>query len=217
MPAVLLPRAAGFLRRPQITHFVPSAAAQTSVRRFFRFIRHPTSYICCSYFSRKAARLRCGLIYHSRAPAHFFCAIDISVIFSSDTGLMHPRRWDTLCFFSGAGCKCLQNYCKFCCSFHPASPFSMQPVEVYMLHSFSSEVYSFQQWRQIRHGKQSNICTFLSCITTICVFLFCPPFVIIIVYNGVCAEPPCKTMFLIIFRRRTKMSKAISRRDFMNH
>ena len=153
MPAVLLPRAAGFLRRPQITHFVPSAAAQTSVRRFFIFIRHPTSYICCSYFSRKAARLRCGLIYHSRAPAHFFCAIDISVIFSSDTGLLHPRRWDTLCFFSGAGCKCLQNYCKFCCSFHPASPFSMQPVEVYMLHSFSSEVYSFQQWRQIRRGK----------------------------------------------------------------
>ena len=71
MPAVLLPRAAGFLRRPQITHFVPSAAAQTSVRRFFRFIRHPTSYICCSYFSRKAARLRCGLIYHPRRRTFF--------------------------------------------------------------------------------------------------------------------------------------------------
>ena len=90
MPAVLLPRAAGFLRRPQITHFVPSAAAQTSVRRFFRFIRHPTSYICCSYFSRKAARLRCGLIYHSRAPAHFFCAIDISVIFRPTPALCTP-------------------------------------------------------------------------------------------------------------------------------
>ena len=120
-----------------------------------------------------------------------------------------------LCFFSGTGCKCLQNYCKFCCSFHPASPFSMQPVEVYMLHSFSSEVYSFQQWRQIRRGKQSNICTFLSCITTICVFLFLSAFCIIIVYNGCVQNPRARRCFLIIFRRRTKMSKAISRRDFM--
>ena len=60
---------------------------------FVGFIRHPTSYIFCSYFSRKAARLRCGLIYHSRAPAHFFCAIDISVLFLAfpDSGCSLPE------------------------------------------------------------------------------------------------------------------------------
>ena len=60
---------------------------------FVGFIRHPTSYICCSYFSRKAAQLRCGLIYHSRAPAHFFCAIDISVLFLAfpDSGCSLPE------------------------------------------------------------------------------------------------------------------------------
>ena len=130
------------------------------------------------------------VIYQLYPTANVFCAIDISVIFSSGTSLLHPRRWDTLCFFSGAGCKCLQNYCKFRCSFHPASPFSMQSVEVYMLHSFSSQVYSFQRRRQFLRENKSNICMFLSCITVNCIFLFSVAFVIIIVYKGDMCRPP---------------------------
>ena len=52
--------------------------------------------------------------------------------------------------------ECLQNYCKIRRSPYDASQFSMQNGEVYMLHSFSSQVYSFQQRRE----NKSNICTF---------------------------------------------------------
>ena len=60
---------------------------------FVGFIRHPTSYICCSYFSRKAARLRCGLIYHSRAPAHFFAQLIYQFFFLAfpDSGCSLPE------------------------------------------------------------------------------------------------------------------------------
>ena len=56
--------------------------------------------------------------------------------------------------------ECLQNYCKIRRSSHDASQFSMQNSEVYMLHSFSSQVYSFQRRRQFLRGNKSNICTF---------------------------------------------------------
>ena len=66
----------------------------------------------------------------------------------------------------------------------------MQNSEVYKLHSFSAEVYSFQQRRQFPFKNKSNICSFLSCKSAICIFLFARAFAIIIVYNEVCAEPP---------------------------
>ena len=56
--------------------------------------------------------------------------------------------------------ECLQNYCKIRRSSYDASQFSMQNSEVYMLHSFSSQVYSFQRRRQFLRGNKSNICTF---------------------------------------------------------
>lgn len=56
--------------------------------------------------------------------------------------------------------ECLQNYCKIRRSSYDASQFSMQNSEVYMLHSFSSQVYSFQQRRQFSRENKSNICTF---------------------------------------------------------
>ena len=56
--------------------------------------------------------------------------------------------------------ECLQNYCKIRRSPYDASQFSMQNGEVYMLHSFSSQVYSFQQRRQFLRESKSNICTF---------------------------------------------------------
>lgn len=56
--------------------------------------------------------------------------------------------------------ECLQNYCKIRRSSYDASQFSMQNSEVYMLHSFSSQVYSFQQRRQFLRENKSNICTF---------------------------------------------------------
>ena len=77
-------------------------------------------------------------------------------------------------------------------------PFSMQNGEVYKLHSFSAEVYSFHPCRQFAEKIKSNICTFSSLISAICIFLFVRCFDIIIVYNGVCAEPPCTMMFSIL-------------------
>ena len=56
--------------------------------------------------------------------------------------------------------ECLQNYRKIRRSPYDASQFSMQNGEVYMLHSFSSQVYSFQQRRQFSRENKSNICTF---------------------------------------------------------
>ena len=88
----------------------------------------------------------------------------------------------------------------------------MQVIEVYKLHSFSAQVYSFRQGRRISFKNKSNICTFLSHITVNCIFLFLVAFVIIIVYKGHVQAPYMK-MFSI--RRRTKMSKAISRRNFL--
>ena len=86
--------------------------------------------------------------------------------------------------------KCLQIYCKIAVPPAQRAVFSMQNVEVYKLHSFSAEVYSFQQRRQFPFKNKSNICSFLSCKSAICIFLFARAFAIIIVYNGVCAEPP---------------------------
>ena len=56
--------------------------------------------------------------------------------------------------------ECLQNYCKIRRSPYDTSQFSMQNGEIYMLHSFSSQVYSFQRRRQFLRGNKSNICTF---------------------------------------------------------
>ena len=56
--------------------------------------------------------------------------------------------------------ECLQNYCKIRRSSYDASQFSMQNSEVYMLHSFSSQVYSFQRRRQFLRENKSNICMF---------------------------------------------------------
>ena len=56
--------------------------------------------------------------------------------------------------------ECLQNYCKIRRSSYDASQFSMQNSEVYMLHSFSGQVYSFQRRRQFLRENKSNICTF---------------------------------------------------------
>ena len=56
--------------------------------------------------------------------------------------------------------ECLQNYCKIRRSSYDASRFSMQNGEVYMLHSFSSQVYSFQRRRQFLRENKSNICAF---------------------------------------------------------
>ena len=71
----------------------------------------------------------------------------------------------------------------------------MQVIEVYKLHSFSAQVYSFRQGRRIARENKGNICTFLSRITVICIFLFSVAFVIIIVYKGACAGPLHEDVF----------------------
>ena len=91
--------------------------------------------------------------------------------------------------------KCNRNYWNFCRSSHVASQIFMQVIEVYKLHSFSAQVYSFRQGRRICSENKSNICTFLSCITVNCIFLFPAAFVIIIVYKGACADPLHEDVF----------------------
>ena len=77
----------------------------------------------------------------------------------------------------------------------PCPRFSMQSVEVYKLHSFLTEVYSFWQGRRRLRISYDNICAFLECITPNSIFLFVNAFVIIIVYNGCFAEAPFHTRF----------------------
>lgn len=83
----------------------------------------------------------------------------------------------------------------FCCSALVASQIFMQVIEVYKLHSFSAQVYSFRQGRRIARENKGNICTFLSRITVIYIFLFSVAFVIIIVYKGACAGPLHEDVF----------------------
>ena len=85
-----------------------------------------------------------SLIYQSKCRTCFFCAIDISVAFPFFSPPCRPRP---VCRVLPSGPKKLKftNLLQFSLFFHDASQFSMQNVEVYKLHSFSAEVYSFQQ------------------------------------------------------------------------
>ena len=90
----------------------------------------------------------------------------------------------------------LQNHCNFRGSATLSRPVSMQSIQLCRLHSFSLQVYSFRQCRQIVANHKSNICSFFVCITSIYIFLFPIPFVIIFVYNEPCAVRPARC-FLI--------------------
>ena len=76
-----------------------------------------------------------------------------------------------------------------------ASQFSMQSGEVYKLHSFLLEVYSFWRRRSYSPKSYDKICTFCAGIAPIYIFLFDWAFAIIIVYNERCAEAPFYAMF----------------------
>lgn len=73
----------------------------------------------------------------------------------------------------------------------------MQSVEVYMLHSFFVQVYSFRQGRQNRAKHERNICSFFARFSSIYIFLFAGYFVIIIVYNEPFADKADEQMFSI--------------------
>lgn len=77
------------------------------------------------------------------------------------------------------------------------APISMQSVEVYMLHSFFAQVYSFRQGRQNRAKHERNICSFFARFSSIYIFLFAGYFVIIIVYNEPFADKADEQMFSI--------------------
>ncbi len=92
--------------------------------------------------------------------------------------------------------KKLQNHCNFRGSATLSRSVSMQSIQLCRLHIFSLQVYSFRQCRQIAANHESNICSFFVRITSIYIFLFPIPFVIIFVYNEPCAERPARC-FLI--------------------
>ena len=73
----------------------------------------------------------------------------------------------------------------------------MQFVEVYMLHSFFAQVYSFRQGRQKHAKHERNICLFFARFSSIYIFLFAGYFVIIIVYNEPFADKAAEHMVSI--------------------
>ena len=91
----------------------------------------------------------------------------------------------------------LQKYCNFRRFPRLLALISMQSVEVYMLHSFFAQVYSFRQGRQNRAKHERNICSFFACFSSIYIFLFVVSFVIIIVYNEPLADKAAEHMFSI--------------------
>ena len=142
---------------------------------------------------------------HSGFPGHIDiseCTFFALLIYQLPSGENFPllcRSFQAHATFSHVKSKCLQNYCKICSSIMDGLHISMQNSEVYKLHSFSAQVYSFHPCCQFPQKIKSNICMFLSVISAICIFLFVRPFAIIIVYNGgMCRTPvPCRC-FLVL-------------------
>ena len=149
-----------------------------TTRQPFFFIPGPQAQ---STQQRKICRCRCFFTPPQRAKKHRFpcpktgagCppqTIDISectffalLIYQfkdSHPGFLSCCSSTMYATFPRSETECLQNYCKIRRSSYDASQFSMQNSEVYMLHSFSSQVYSFQRRRQFLRGNKSNICTF---------------------------------------------------------
>ena len=97
--------------------------------------------LVCPHYRQREKR---SLIYQSKRRTCFFCAIDISVAFPFFSPPCRPRP---VCRLPPSGPKKpkFTNLLQLSLFFLDASQFSMQNVEVYMLHSFSAEVYSFQQ------------------------------------------------------------------------
>lgn len=132
------------------------------------------------------------VIYQLYPTANVFCTIDISVYKTAISSLFHMLYTTLYRQFR----KKLQNHCNFRGSATLSRPVSMQSIQLCRLYIFSLQVYSFRQCRQIAANHESNICSFFVRITSIYIFLFPIPFVIIFVYNEPCAERPARC-FLI--------------------
>ena len=132
------------------------------------------------------------VIYQLYPTANVFCAIDISVYKIAISSLFHTLYTTLYRQFRNK----LQYYCNFRGSATLSRPVSMQSIQLCRLNIFSLQVYSFRQCRQIAANHESNICSFFVRITSIYIFLFPIPFVIIFVYNEPCAERPARC-FLI--------------------
>ena len=132
------------------------------------------------------------VIYQLYPTANVFCAIDISVYKTAISSLFHMLYTTLYRQFRNK----LQYYCNFRGSATLSRSVSMQSIQLCRLHIFSLQVYSFRQCRQIATNHESNICSFFVRITSIYIFLFPIPFVIIFVYNEPCAERPARC-FLI--------------------
>ena len=132
------------------------------------------------------------VIYQLYPTANVFCAIVISVCKTAISSLFHMLYTTIYRQFRNK----LQKHCNFRGSATLSRPVSMQSIQLCRLHSFSLQVYSFRQCRQIVANHKSNICSFFVRITSIYIFLFPIPFVIIFVYNEPCAVRPARC-FLI--------------------
>ena len=132
------------------------------------------------------------VIYQLYPTANVFCAIDISVYKTAISSFFRILYATMHRQFRNK----LQKHCNFRGSATLSRPVSMQSIQLCRLHSFSLQVYSFRQCRQIVANHESNICSFFVRITSIYIFLFPIPFVIIFVYNEPCAERPARC-FLI--------------------
>ena len=120
-------------RKPWRRGFTPHCPAPQLIYQF--------DILVCPHYRQRG---KAAVIYQSKCRTCFFCAIDISVAFPFFSPPCRPRP---VCRLPPPGPKKpkFTNLLQLSLFFLDASQFSMQNVEVYMLHSFSAEVYSFQQ------------------------------------------------------------------------
>ncbi len=86
--------------------------------------------------------------------------------------------------------KCLQIYCKIAVPPAQRAVFLCKTAKYTSCTVFQRKFIHFSKGVNSRSKTRAIFVRFLSCKSAICIFLFARAFAIIIVYNGVCAEPP---------------------------
>lgn len=96
------------------------------------------------------------VIYQLYPTANVFCALIYQFIKRRYRHFFHMLYTTSYRQFRNK----LQKHCNFRGSATLSRPVSMQSIQLCRLHSFSPQVYSFRQCRQIAANHKSNICSF---------------------------------------------------------
>lgn len=144
---------AAFLFYPRPTGAVHAAAQNMSLS----VLLHPPKRAKKHRFPRLQTGAGCPLHAIDISECTFF-ALLIYQFKDSHPGFLSCCSSTMYATLPRSETECLQNHCKIRRSPYDTSQFSMQNGEVYMLHSFSSQVYSFQRRHQFSRENKSNIC-----------------------------------------------------------